>query len=146
MVCGTLDVRCRCVVVEYERCPLAVPYLLTAHFIKRINSLQIQIVDLRKINLSCNDFPCAYLFAPAVFCKNPSIACILTPPDYSFSHFLFYRKQLNIVYDLFDTVFLKWYHQSTRKKEFSENFRMERIIRHMVSNGRRSCDQAAASF
>ena len=70
MVCGTLDVRCRCVVVEYERCPLAVPYLLTAHFIKRINSLQIQIVDLRKINLRCNDFPCAYLFAPAVFCKN----------------------------------------------------------------------------
>ena len=56
--------------VKYKCCPGVIPDLLPAHFIKGIHGLQIQVVDLSKINLCSDDFPGLYMGTAAVLCKN----------------------------------------------------------------------------
>ena len=52
--------------IEYKGGAFTVPYLFAAHFIKGINRLQVQIVDLGKIDLGGHDFPRVNLDLSAV--------------------------------------------------------------------------------
>ena len=73
VVCRTLYVGAWCIVIEYESASLLVPNLLSVHFIERINGLKIEVIDLSKIYLCCNDFTGLYFGSAAVLCKYFSI-------------------------------------------------------------------------
>lgn len=58
-------------------------------------------------------FPALFYFKP--FFQFPDLWQLFT-----FSNHCFYEKQLNIVYDMFDSIFVKWYHQGKKKRNCGE--------------------------
>lgn len=63
----TFYIRTGCIMVKHKGTSLSVPHLFAAHFIERINGLQIEIVDFGKIHFSGHDLAGFYAGFAAVF-------------------------------------------------------------------------------
>ena len=93
-----LDVRAGSVVVKHESAPLPVPHFFAAHFIKGIDGLQIQVVDLRKVDFGGDDLAGPDAFPSAVSGEDLlDRVHFCYPPCFQFS--LIYDCISYIVYD-----------------------------------------------
>ena len=70
VVDGAVDGGTGCIMVKDKGRAGFVPYVFSAHLIKGIDRLQIQIVDLREIYLGRHNFTGLYLIAAAVLGQN----------------------------------------------------------------------------